>query len=147
MCPAWIFLCSVLFIYVSICRFVYIKQNVSLPKTQTIITVNGCTHIVISSFISIILGALVKCMCFAGTSLESYETMCLSDEPLPGPSSECSTPKKLKLPKEVARLHTNESLSFEEAEEMFYIYNTRHAYQTHYVIIILLSPRQYHFIY
>ena len=58
-------------ILVSICQFVYIKQNVSLPKTQTIITVNVCTNIVISSFISIILGALIKCMCFAGKSLES----------------------------------------------------------------------------
>ena len=93
-------------ILVSTCRFVYIKQNVSLPKTPTMITVNGCTHIVKSSFISIIMGALVKCMCFAGTSLESSESMCLLDEPLPGPSSECSTPKKQKLPKEVARLRT-----------------------------------------
>ena len=72
-------------------------------------------------------------MCFAGTSLESSETTCLSDEPLPGPSSECSTPKKAKTT-EVSCSTAKESLSFEEAEEMFYkIYNTRHAYQTHYV--------------
>ena len=93
-------------IFVSICWFVYIKQDVSLPKTQTIITANGCTHIAISSFISIILGALVKCMYVAGTSLESSETTCLSDDPLHGQLSECSTPKKRKLPKEVARLRT-----------------------------------------
>ncbi|KAI0242908.1 hypothetical protein LSAT2_010536 [Lamellibrachia satsuma] len=40
------------------------------------------------------------------TSLETSETMSLSDELLAGPSSECSTPKKRKLPKEVARLQT-----------------------------------------
>ena len=45
-------------------------------------------------------------MCFAGTSLGSSETTCISDEPLTGPSSECSTPKKRKLLKEVARLRT-----------------------------------------
>ena len=45
-------------------------------------------------------------MCFASTSFESNETTRLSEEPLPGPSSEISTTKKRKLLKEVARLRT-----------------------------------------
>ena len=53
------------------------------------------------------MGALVKCMCFASTSIESSESTCLLDESLPGSSSECSTPKNLKLLKGVARLRTS----------------------------------------
>ena len=107
MCPTRIFLCSVLFISVFLYSSVglYILKFFFFYLKQTIITECMYPYSNIQFYLNTS-GCIVKCMCFAGTSLETSETTSLSDEPLPGPSSECSTPKKRKVPKEVARLRT-----------------------------------------
>ena len=49
---------------------------------------------------------LVKYVCFVGAPLPSREPDATTEDPEPGPSSQCNTPKKQKMRKEIARLRT-----------------------------------------
>ena len=49
---------------------------------------------------------LVKSVCFVGAPLPSREPDATTEDPEPGPSSQCNTPKKQKMRKEIARLRT-----------------------------------------